>query len=861
MTAAVDRHRSAPTHWAQSLRLVAGRVLPAAGERPVPSVAVQGPGGTGKTLLLAELAAAYRAAGVPVVGPEDAPTGAPAPADGTGNRTSEVAVVVDDGQRLSAATCRRLHGLVVSGRARVTLAYRPCPHLPELTTLIEAMGTDRQLVVLGHLEPDEVRRWAEAELGPAASPDLVAFVRQQSGGLPVLVDALLRALADRPSSRTVPAEVVDRVRAEVAGLDDGDRTLLHAVAAGTPLDAEVLGEVLAVPVPEAADLVARARGGGLLLAGGTVVPLVHQVLLDVTPADITRQTRRRLLGTLLDRGDDALPVARALAADRVRDPRAARVLVEQGTATLAADPALARELFDAAAATGAGLGQLAARRATAAALTGDLDGALQWADRALDDETAADRGRAAGVAATVLARRGMLARSADLCRLAGPEHAGSTALALVALGAGAEATAALADAAGQAGHRAATMAAGGERLMAEGVLQSVRPGASASDVAEALSTLTRAATLLEPVGRGVLLLDTPAALAALLALHSGELTAAESVLDRALDADVGGAPCRPRHLLLRAWTAMLRGAGARAFAARAQDEAGGALEPRDELLLRALEVGLARRASDTAALAPAWELARQAALRHPIDLFTLLPLGELVVAGTRLAEVERLAPHLAQAEALLARLGQPAVWSAPLHWSGAQAAILADDPAALEPHATALVAAARTSHYAATVAAAGRCWLRLLGGHVDATAVVAAATALAGVGLAWDGSRLAGQAAARAVDSHDRLDLLHCARDLAAGDEPGPPAPGRAGDDGVPGPVPAPATGRPLLSQRERDVAELVVAGQTYREIGARLYLSPKTVEHHVSRMRQRLGAGTRSDLLSRLRAELEQAG
>jgi DNA-binding CsgD family transcriptional regulator len=48
-----------------------------------------------------------------------------------------------------------------------------------------------------------------------------------------------------------------------------------------------------------------------------------------------------------------------------------------------------------------------------------------------------------------------------------------------------------------------------------------------------------------------------------------------------------------------------------------------------------------------------------------------------------------------------------------------------------------------------------------------------------------------------------------------------------------------------------------VVEGRTYREIGGRLFISAKTVEHHVSRMRQRLGASDRSDLLARLRVEL----
>ena len=59
------------------------------------------------------------------------------------------------------------------------------------------------------------------------------------------------------------------------------------------------------------------------------------------------------------------------------------------------------------------------------------------------------------------------------------------------------------------------------------------------------------------------------------------------------------------------------------------------------------------------------------------------------------------------------------------------------------------------------------------------------------------------------------------------------------------------------LSSREREVAELLVAGQTYREVGGKLFISAKTVEHHVARIRQRLGASNRSDLLARLRAEL----
>ena len=856
------RNSARLTGWTTALPAGAGRLLQEArgGGAARSAVAVQGPGGTGKSVLLQELAAAYRSAGIPVADVRSAPAAA--------DLTGDLAVIVDDAQRLTLDGAARVRGLLDHPRARVALAYRPWPRPPALAELVQQMAGDRHMVVLGHLPRDVVQTWAAAELGAAATPRLVDFVLHQTGGLPALVASLLGGLAhtvagradapagDRgaPQRLEVPGEVADRVRGDLAALDDEERALLHALAAGSPLDAEVLGDLLEVGVRRATDLVTRARAGGLLLGEGLVVPLVQDALLQETPADVTRGTRRRLLGLLLDRGDDPLDLARALAADRVREPRAAQLLERHGTAALTASPELAAQLLAEAADAGAPAGRLAARRAQAAALTGDLDGALQWADRSLTDEEAPDRGRAAGVAGAVLAQRGLLARSAELFALAGPERTGSAALALLATGASAEAVTALQAATDGASAGVPTTLSGGEWLMAQGVLRSLRRGASAADdIAASLSVLTRAAALLEPVGRTALLPDTPAALAALVALHSGELGVAESVLCRAITAEVGGPPARPRHLLLLAWTAMLRGRIGSAREHLAQAQSGGhRLEPRDELFLRALQVGLARRTGDAPAMASAWEPAREALLRHPVDLFALLPLGELVIAGARMKDAGRLAPHVAEARALLERLGDPQLWATPLHWSGVQAAILADDPAALEPHAAALAAAARTSPYAATVAQAGRSWLRVLSGDVDVATAVVAATDLAAVGLAWDGSQLAGQAAARATDPRDRMALLQCARSLAGSEEPG----GRTRT-----PVPEhPVSPRPeeaQLSQRERDVAALVVAGQTYREIGVRLFISAKTVEHHVARMRQRLGANSRSDLIARLQAEL----
>jgi DNA-binding CsgD family transcriptional regulator len=56
------------------------------------------------------------------------------------------------------------------------------------------------------------------------------------------------------------------------------------------------------------------------------------------------------------------------------------------------------------------------------------------------------------------------------------------------------------------------------------------------------------------------------------------------------------------------------------------------------------------------------------------------------------------------------------------------------------------------------------------------------------------------------------------------------------------------------LSDRELDVARLVLQGKTYVEIGEMIFISPRTVEHHVARIRRRLAATSRSDLIAKLR-------
>jgi DNA-binding CsgD family transcriptional regulator/predicted metal-dependent hydrolase len=50
------------------------------------------------------------------------------------------------------------------------------------------------------------------------------------------------------------------------------------------------------------------------------------------------------------------------------------------------------------------------------------------------------------------------------------------------------------------------------------------------------------------------------------------------------------------------------------------------------------------------------------------------------------------------------------------------------------------------------------------------------------------------------------------------------------------------------LTRREAEVLDLVMAGMTNAEIAERLYISPKTAEHHVSRVLTKLGVRTRAE-------------
>ncbi|MBM7769889.1 DNA-binding CsgD family transcriptional regulator [Actinokineospora baliensis] len=704
-------------------------------------------------------------------------------------------LLVDDAHLLCDKDFAEIEAHLTDESAGLVIAARPRPRPTGLTALL---GRLRGQIVLRAFDVDRTAACLSA-LG--ADPRQAAFVHSQTGGVPGLVHRLAPHMC--PERDTVPPAALEEFRLDL------DRLTVEQVqallAAEVNADTTLLADLLDKAPTATAALVDEARATGLLAADGTLLPLAATVLRALVPADQRTAVLGGLARLRLARTGPTSDFAAALLAADASGPAAGAVYA---AAAAEAEPTFAVRLHQAAENAGHPVDEVG--RAEAEARAGDLDTALRRADALL----VAGDPRAAHVAAAALAHRGQPTRSAELYN-----WAGSGALAVIgfaATGRVAEARTAL------PGHSAEppTLFTTATTLTARGVLDSIDGDAAA------LSTVVRAAEVMEPVGRSALLPDSPAALGAILAVHTGATGIAEPLLARAATANTGGELFRARHALLAAWPAMLRGEPVEIVAPRT---------PRDHLFAIGLAVGVARRAGDLAALRRVWDKAHEVVVRHEIDLFTLLPLGEFAVAAARLGDQDRFAPFLRRAWTLLDSLGNPPVWTALPHWFAFHAELSSGNPTPLA-HVEAL--AASSDPFPGALAEAARCWLEVLSGKITTAQVESAARALHATGLHWDAARLAGQAATRTTDRKRMLALLDCARTLRSEATREDPTP----------------AGTSPLSGRELQVAELVLAGLTYKQVGDRLFISAKTVEHHMARMRSRLGATSRGDLLAQLR-------
>ena len=675
-----------------------------------------------------------------------------------------------------------------------------------------------------------------------------------------IITHLLDGPPDRllPPTPPLPPAVVERWRHLVDNVPVDVRLVLEAAAVGADPETGHLAAVTGLPTARLVAAAEGARATGNLDGNGRVAPFVRALLLATAPVLRLHEMQRVLIETGLSRRGPLLPLARRVLGSGVSGAAAVALFEAAADEALPRSPTTAADLFSAAVAAGGDPARTAARRSGAVALTGDLNSALRLADTVLADPEADayDRTLAGATAAAVLAHRGFPDRSSALVAALPDGHPTGpvwAVAALLAVGDAAGARKALAAASliecRGLGHEAGV-------LVASALLAAVD-----GDPQRALAGLSRAAVLLEPVAATTLLPDTPAALTALLALQTGEAGVADVALRRAAAGHHGGAGAQLRHLLLHGWALLVRGRFRAAQEALDRSPARGRLQPRDELFAAALQVALARRAGTATALTAAWGRARAALLDHPVDLHTLLPLGELAVAAALLHDDAHIAPSLDDAQAVLDALGEPVAWSAPLQWARAQAAVAAGRHAEAECHVAALDRVA-SGPYPAALAAGARAWVQVRWGVVDQEAAIDAARGLAAVGLPWEGAKLAGQAAAHSVERGAAAVLHACARELfRSTDDSEAEQPPAAADRETAETVTTSTLDDVALSARELEVGRLILNGLTYRQIGEQLYISAKTVENHVARMRRRLGAGSRNELFDRLQALVAATG
>jgi DNA-binding CsgD family transcriptional regulator len=793
-------------------------------------VVVAGGMGTGKTATLAAIRAALRAGGVEVLA---RPTSTPRPG---------AAAVVDDAHLLGDAELQALGGWVDDPSATVVIATQPYQHHGPLRPLLAAMERENPPVVLGALPTQELHRaTAVASTGPP-SAEVVRALMNATAGLPFLVRAALNHTAEQDSPAMAIAQaarfaLIDRLRT----VDEPALEALLIASLSPDLGAADVAAALGVSAEDAQLLVDRARGSGLVEPSHSPAFLrsVHRAVAQIVGAARHHDVEKALLATQLEMSTLSADLALRLAEHGVHDHRLARVL-EANAEQSSDQPDRAARLYRAA--LDAGAVGVTARLADALALTGDFATAGRLADDLLAADDPADRATAVRIAASIAVHDGNSGQGADLFRWLGPQPDAfvGAAGAVVLFGTGDAATArASLEAQASGPPTTATRAA---RSLADGLLHTLDQPFPA-----AIGRLGQSLTG-EHVGRGITP-DTPSALVALAALHAGDAVRARSVVNRA----VGSGPelFAHRHRLLLGWVKMLDGQLA-AASTEAAATADATLHRRDALWAAALRTAIARRTGDGGAVQRYWYAGMEVLAEYAIDVFALLPLGELWVAAARLRQLDRIQHALTEAFAVLERLGNPPLWSVPLHWAGVHAGILANSPEAVAPHGQALTAAAGSSPFAKALAGAGRVWLKVLANQVDIAEVTSAARGLAEYGHTWEATRLASQAALQTPDARVSGAMLQLARDLKVAT----PLDEHPFDAGPAAPEPAP-TGSARLTEREREVAELLILGMPYRDIGTQLFISAKTVEHHVARIRRRLGAESRSELLSMLRAML----
>lgn len=331
-------------------------------------------------------------------------------------------------------------------------------------------------------------------------------------------------------------------------------------------------------------------------------------------------------------------------------------------------------------------------------------------------------------------------------------------------------------------------------------------------------------------------------LAAIAALLSGEFEVARTLIERSPESSSRSAVSEA----LEEWVTL------RAGAPTASAERGGSppsdaaavtegLAPR--VLSLAAKVMESRRSGDIDGQAAVLDELVAIGSMLSVDALTFDALCELYLGAQRV-DARREARELGRGlDAFVDRLGAPLYWDARRRWNEVESAVAGGDAEAVAAAAKRLADIPGIDDVLAPLVAAAGQWVRVLNGQIDKSSLDLVLDELETHGFVWEAASLAGQAAIRSSNADLAKDLLQRGRDFRQA-------------------APATKITSPAgLSEREIEVGLLVLAGHSYKEIGATCFISPKTVEHHISHIRQKLTAVgvSRAEFRAALAADLNQ--
>lgn len=767
-------------------------------------VVVVGPAGSDKSPLLARISAHL--------------------ADTTGT------IVVDDGHLLSDDHLRALETHLEDPEAGLVLACRPWPWRPALAALIRRLEQSRPALAVGHVDVEDALRALDAA-NRSIDSHCVAAIVEMTASVTWLVKEALTAHGDG-SCRDLSHERVARAVGEViavrlSALDPETATVVRRASLGDD-------DVTPSSDPATADALARGHAEGLLLRGGHPIPIVRTTVTRTTPIS---QLIELLESTPLSPLD--VDVAGSVAGRA--HPRLAGALRARGDEAVAYDTTRAGDLYDAALAAGDDPTAIAIRKARIAWDRGDVDEAASLVDAVAGDADGAERDEALRILGSAWSARGLLrASAATYLADTGEDFVLRAQGALAAFGVGdagpVRDVVRVVDS-GVIGVPTTLRVAHAKLL--RGLVVSLT-----SSGAGALDELVRASATYGDSGERGPVPELPAVVAAVTAINSGELDTAANVLADALMEEHGGPWARSRLLLWAAWVAVHRQQPEESAARLADVDASVLpLSSREALIRDSVLLAHVRRYGSIDELRALWERVRDGIRHVEPDLFLLHPLREYIETAPLFDDTDRVAPALDALNGILHRLGDPTMWAAPLLWSAFLRAQLTRDAQGQAQAARALSSAARISRPAAALSAAVSEWSRSRVDDGDIDRVEYTASRLAELGLGWEGARLAITLSERSRDRRAGARLAAFGRALHPH-----AAPGVSGNDVA-------LSGSGLLSAREREVAALVLSGMTYAEIGETIFISPRTAEHHIARIRRRLGATSRTDLIAKLQA------